>query len=198
MKGLIIAKRPETVSWEAISAVLRHAHADNVRRGIRMTYPQLPPDQLQAKTEGRGGTMLVALTDDRVIGTAAVVRLDKKIWCGNGPYAYCFLDAVLPEYAGKGVFRQLEAAQIQWARDAGITCMLLDTNERNVRMLKRCRKNGYRAVDYRVHDGYNSVMLVRWLDGCPYSRLRCRLSFLRIKWARKRQAFRRRCFKGAE
>ena len=191
MSEIIVTKRPETVSWASISEVLHRAHADNVRRGIRMGYPQLPPDQLREKTEGRGGEMLVALADGRLVGTAAVVRIEKMFWCGRGPYAYCFLDAVVPEYAGKGVFGQLEALPIQWARREGIACMLLDTNERNKRMLRHCRKNGYRAVDYRIRDGYHSVILVKWLDGCPYPRIWCWIKYLHKKWKRKQDAKKR-------
>lgn len=187
MEGITVTVRPETVSWETVSQVLREAHRENVRQGIRMTYPNLPPQELWAITEGRGGTLYLASDGDRVVGTAAVVRIDKAIWCGDGAYAYCFLDAVVPDYAGKGVFRQLAAAQERWARAAGISRLLLDTNERNRPMLRLCRKNGWRAVDYRIHHGYSSVMLVRWLDGCPYSPLYCRYKYLWMKWARKRK-----------
>ena len=96
MDGITVMRRPESVSWEAVSRVLKEAHRENVRRGIRMTYPQLPPEQLYEKTEGRGGVLFVALDGERLVGTAAVVRIDKAIWCGDGGYAYCVLDAVLP------------------------------------------------------------------------------------------------------
>lgn len=84
MDGITVMRRPESVSWEAVSRVLKEAHRENVRRGIRMTYPQLPPEQLYEKTEGRGGVLFVALDGERLVGTAAVVRIDKAIWCGTG------------------------------------------------------------------------------------------------------------------
>lgn len=187
MDGITVMRRPESVSWEAVSRVLKEAHRENVRRGIRMTYPQLPPEQLYEKTEGRGGVLFVALDGERLVGTAAVVSIDKAIWCGDGGYAYCFLDAVLPAYAGKGVFRRLADAQQQWAREAGLDRLLLDTNERNRHMLRLCRKSGWRSVDYRIHNGYSSVMLVKWLGGCPYSRLHCQYKFQWMKWGRIRR-----------
>ena len=73
MDGITVMRRPESVSWEAVSRVLKEAHRENVRRGIRMTYPQLPPEQLYEKTEGRGGVLFVALDGERLVGTAAVV-----------------------------------------------------------------------------------------------------------------------------
>lgn len=185
MEGISVKVRPETVSWEEISQVLRKAHRDNMQRGVHMTYPNLPPKQLWEKTEGRGGTLFVAIDGDCVVGTAAVVRIEKAIWCWNGAYAYCFLDAVLPDYTGQGVFKQLAQVQEQWAREAGISHLLLDTNVRNRHMLRVCRKSGWHAVDYRIHKGYSSVMLVKWLDGCPFSRLYCLFMYLWMKWGRK-------------
>ena len=188
MDGITVMRRPESVSWEAVSRVLKEAHRENVRRGIRMPYPQLPPEQLYEKTEGRGGVLFVALDSERRVGTAAVVRIKKDIWCGDGGYAYCFLDTILPAYAGKGVFRRLADAQQLWASEAGLDRLLLDTNEKNVRMRKICRRNGFLPVEYRIHDDHNSVIFVKWLHGCPYPEWFVRLMFIRLKWKRKRNA----------
>lgn len=187
-KEIMVLERPETVSWEEISFVLKQAHAENVKNGILLPYSALPPDKLFAKTEGRGGKMLVALDDGKVIGTGAVAIIDKCLWCGKGKYAYCFLDAVLPEYRGKGVYRQIVSWQEKYAESVGVDRMLFDTHEQNKRMIKISKKNGYRLVEYRVRDGRNSVVLVKWLNDCPFSRLRCFIKYNRIKHDRKKAA----------
>lgn len=184
---IVVTERPASVSWEEISRLLKTAHAENVRQGIVMRYPQLPPEQLYEKTEGRGGTLFVALDGDRLVGTGAVVRVDRKIWCGDGAYAYCSFGAVLPEFRGKSIYPRLIAARENWARESGISRMLMDTNERNRTMLSLCRKNDWREVDYRIYDGHGSVMLVKWLGGCPYSRLHCQYKFQWMKWGRIRR-----------
>ncbi len=183
-KEIEVTKRPSTVSWEEISVVLRKAHEDNVSKGIFLPYPQLPPRELENKTEGRGGVMFVALHNGKVIGTGAVAIIEKSLWCGGGKYAYCFLDAVLPEYSGEGVYRSIVMAQESHAKSCGVSRMLFDTDVRNNRILSISKKNGYKYVDYKIRDKRSSVLLVKWLDGCPYSNIYIWLKYQRIRLAR--------------
>ena len=48
---ITIIERPSFVSWEDISNVLKSAHAQNVKKGIIMLYPQLSPEQLKEKID---------------------------------------------------------------------------------------------------------------------------------------------------
>lgn len=187
-KEIVVLVRPDSVSWEEISMVLKRSHAENVRKGIILPYPQLPPEELYAKTEGRGGKMFVAMCEEKIVGTGAITIIEKNIWCGNGKYAYCFLDAVLPEYAGKGAYSRIEKAQEEYARNNGTTRLLLDTDERNERMIDISMRNGFKKVEYRIREGRKSVVLVKWLDGCPYSSLRCGWTFLLKKMKKRRSA----------
>lgn len=180
-KALIVTERPNYISWEDISSLLRKAHSDNVAKGIRLPYPFLPPEQLRAKTEESGGTMLVALFQGHLAGVGAVRVINKKLWCGSGQYAYCYLAAVDPDYAGKGIYRRIVLEQENIALRSGVSRMLFDTHEHNDRIIEISLKNGYRLVDYKVREDHNSVLLVKWLNGCPYSRIRCLWEF----WKRK-------------
>ena len=186
-KEIAVIERPDNVSWEDISRTLRRAHEDNVKKGIVLPYPHLPPEEIEAKTEGRGGKMFVALDEGKVVATGAVAIIEKDLWCGNGKYAYCFLASVLPEYAGQGLYRKIVAAQEDYAKANGVFRMMFDTDERNTRMLEISIKNGYRRVTYRVKEGRNSVLLVKWLNGCPYSKLQCYWKFIRIRRNRRKQ-----------
>lgn len=159
----------DIVSWEEVSRVLRTAHSSNVAKGIVLPYPHLPPEQLREKVVDRGGRLFVAKAGDRIIGTGAIALIDKKLWCGKGKYAYSFLDSVLPEYAGKGIYRRIAEAQEQYALNNGVNRIFLDTDERNLRIQEISRRNGYKLVDYRVRGDHNSVVMVKWLSGCPYS-----------------------------
>jgi GNAT superfamily N-acetyltransferase len=183
---IIVSERPDNISWEEISSVLKRAHEDNIKKGIVLPYPQLPPEEIKAKTEDRGGKMFVALCEGKVVATGAVAIIEKNLWCGNGRYAYCFLDAVLPEFTGRGIYRRIVTAQESFAESMGVARMLFDTDERNKRMLDISRKNGYRFVQYRIREGRNSVLMVKWMDGCPYSRLKCAWTFFRIKRNKKK------------
>lgn len=182
---IVIVERPDFISWEQISCVLKKAHEENVRNGIVLPYPQLPPDEIRKKIEGQEGMLFVALSGEQVVASGAVKIIQKNLWCGSGEYAYCFFAAVLPEYAGRGIYRRIETAQEEYAYSKGIKRMMFDTDERNKRILTISKKNGYRFVDYRVKDGRNSVLLVKWLEGCPYSRIKCSIKYLRMKICKK-------------
>lgn len=178
---IVVTERPSEVTWEEISCVLKCAHEENVKNGIVLPYPQLPPSKLEAKTEGGGGKMYVALHEGKVVATGAVKIVDKKFWFGKGKYAYCFLGSVLPEYAGKKIYHQIVNKQEEFARSEGVNRMMLDTDERNQRMLAISLKNDFRIVEYRIRGKRHSVLLVKWLDGCPHSRLKCKWIFSLIK-----------------
>ena len=182
---IVILERPESVSWEQISFVLKKAHEENVRNGIVLPYPQLPPMEIKEKIEGKEGKLFVALSGDKLVATGAVKIIKKNLWCGNGDYAYCFFAAVLPEFAGRGIYRRIEIAEEEYARLKGVNRMMFDTDDRNKRILSISKKNNYRQVEYRIRDGRNSVLLVKWLDGCPYSRIKCAIKFWRIRLKKK-------------
>ena len=180
-KEIKIVERPSSVSWEEISAVLKEAHSENVNKGINLPYPALPPNEIYAKTEGRGGIMLVALDGEKVVGTSAVVIIDKDLWCGSGKYAYCCFASVLPEYRGTGIYRQFSEWREKYARKMGVDRLMYDTDEKNGRVLYVTKRNGFRPVEFRIRDGRNSIVLVKWLNKCPYSKLDCAIRFARIK-----------------
>ena len=172
-KEVIVTERPETVSWDEISSVLKRAHEKNVRRGIIMAYPHLPSDALRDMVERRNGKMFVALCDGKVVATAAARIRRVKFWFGWRSCVYIFLGAVLPEYSGTGIYGQLARIREQYARDNGIDMMMFDTNVKNRHMLWMSIRNGFRPVDYRVLDDHQSYVMVKWLDGCPYSWYKC-------------------------
>ena len=183
---IVVLEKPENVSWDEISSVLKQAHAENVKNGIVLPYPALPPEELYAKTEGRGGKLFVAMHNGKVVGTGAVAIIEKQFWCGKGKYAYCFFGAMLPNYEGKGVYRRIVETREKYAATQGVSRMMFDTDERNKRVIDIALKNGYKKVEYRVREGHNSVVLVKWLEGCPYSRFKCAIQFVRIKRHRKK------------
>ena len=186
---IMVVERPESVSWEEISGLLRRAHAQNVANGIKLPYPFLAPEELKAKTEGEGGKMLVALLNGKLVGTAAIKVISRdNFWFGGGDFAYCFLAAVSPECTGRGVYRRLVEAREHIARDWGVNRLLFDTDERNARVMEIMKKNGFRAVDYRIREDHNSIIFVKWLNGSPYSKLKCAYVFWRRKSDRLKKA----------
>lgn len=179
----------DVVDWAEVSRVLRSAHSSNVAKGIVLPNPHLPPEQLREKVFGLRGRIFVAKVGDRIVGTGAIALVDKDLWCGKGEYAYSFLDSVLPEYAGLGIYRGIVEAQERYALGNGVKRIFLDTDERNLRIQDISKRNGYKIVDYWIRGDHNSVIMVKWFSGCPYSdaytwikyhgiRLKRRISYL--------------------
>lgn len=184
---ITIIERPSFVSWEDISNVLKSAHAQNVKKGIIMLYPQLSPEQLKEKIESYGAKLFVALDGEKIVGTGAVAILNKDyLWCGKGQYAYNFMDAVMPDYAGRGIYARIAAEQEKYAQENDVDRMLLDTHARNKRMIGLSKKKGYRPVYFRYINNHESIVMVKWLNMCPYSRIECALKFAKIKYNKRK------------
>lgn len=174
--------KPDWVSWDDIKQCLVEAHSVNRAKGVNMSHPLWPAEKIK-ESIGENGVVLVALDGDKLIGTAAISDKTGGVWYAEGSYAYLCFDAVIPEYAGKGVFKLLDRKREQIARERGYNILLFDTHINNKHRQRIAQINGYRLVRFfRVasKDHYN-VIMVKWLDGSPYSDFYCRWKY----WASK-------------
>ena len=178
-----VIEKPEWVSWDEIHDVLWKAHAVNREHGMNMAFPALPGDKIREKIEGHG-KMFVAMMGKQVVGTAAIKAKEASLWCGKGCYAYCCFAAILPEYKGLGLYKKLCKVREEEAVARGIDRMLFDTHERNNKVIEINKKNGYKSVDIKIFQDHYDVVMLKWLDGCPYSDLY-------VKW----QFFIRKCYR---
>lgn len=175
-----IVEKPDWVSWDEIHQVLWKAHADNRNNGVVMRYPSLSGEEICQKIEGNG-KMLCAIADGKVVGTAAIIVKSSHLWCGKGNYAYCCFASVLPEYNGKGIYKVLDLKREELALTLQLTRMLGDTHENNKHRLDIAKKAGYKFVDYKYYKNHYNVVMVKWLNGCPYTEFRCKIEFLKRK-----------------
>lgn len=181
-----ILERPDWVSWDDIHDVLWKAHAMNREKGINMAFPALPGDKICEMIEGGNGKMFVAVDKNTVVGTGAVIKKKHNLWCGKGEYGYLCFASVLPNYSSMGIYKQLREYIERETCKMGIDKVLFETHEGNGRMLRINSRNDYKMVDFKVTstDHYN-VLMVKWLDGCPYSDLYVKWQFLIRKWYRR-------------
>ena len=170
-----IVEKPDWVSWEEIHEVLVKAHELNRVHGINMRMPSLPGAEIKKRVEDNRGKLFVALDGEKVVGTGAVVIKNKNMWCGAGDYAYLCFASVLPEYNGQGIYKQLYIYIEREARKMGLNRIMFDTHERNERMLEVNKGNGFVPVHYfqAASKAHYNIHLVKWLDGCPYSKVHC-------------------------
>lgn len=186
LEKIVITEKPDYISWDEIKACIWNSHSENRTKGVIMGNPSLPADTIRNRIENNG-KMLVALIDDKVVGTAAFERKSISLWCGkkDEEYAHVCFDAVLPQYCGLGIFKQLELIREQLVLDMGLTKIIGDTHEYNYKRLNIAKKNNYKFIDYKFYKDHFNIVWVKWLDGCPYSDFICFLMFIYYKIGRR-------------
>lgn len=173
-----IVEKPDWVSWEAIKECLEHAHEANRSKGINVLHFKWQADELK-EALGEDGVMFVALDGQKVVGTAAIIVKEGHTWYTPGRYGYLGFSCVLPDYNGMGIYKQLTLKREEFAREKGLAALCLFTHENNTRVQQIALKNGYQYVRYFLMSNreHFDVVMVRWLDGCPFSEAYCRRRF---------------------
>ena len=179
-----IVEKPDWVSWEEIHEVLWKSHENNREKGIYMAFPALPGDKIKEKIEGNG-KMLVALYDGKLVGTAAVTTKHVKVWCGKTDYAFFCFASVLPEYNGKGIFKALDIERERVVKKMGLDKIIGDTHENNQHRLEIARKADYKFVDYKFYKDHYNIVIVKWMNGCPYPQWYIKLRFYMSKFKQR-------------
>lgn len=174
-----IMEKPDWVSWEDIKNCLMEAHSVNRAKGINMSHYQWPAEKIRDAIEPNG-VMLVALDGKKIVGTAAICERQGGVaWYAKGRYAYMGFAGVLPEYNGRGIYKELIRRREKIAIDQGYTIFLFDTHEKNKKIQSIAKANGYRMVSFirvKSKDHYN-VIMTKWPKHCPFSSVYCQLRF---------------------
>lgn len=94
----------------------------------------------------KGGAIFVALSENRVIGVCAMIKVT------DTEYELAKM-AVSEQARGKGAGLQLGKAAIAWAREKGAQRVVLDSNKRLAAAIQLYYKLGFKALDM-VHSPY--------------------------------------------
>jgi GNAT superfamily N-acetyltransferase len=177
-----IIEKPDWVTWDEIHNILWKAHAENRENGIVMRYASLSGEEIRQRIEDRG-KLFCAIVNNKVVGTGALVVRHYFLWFTKGyePFGYMCFASVLPEYTGKGIYKYLILKREQFCREKGINRMMFDTHERNIHTRKILEKNNFKPVNYSFYKDHYNLVMVKWLDGCPYSDYRLKFEFTKIK-----------------
>ncbi len=171
-----IVEKPDWVSWDDIHDVLTQAHKSNREKGIIMRKPSLPGELIEREF-GKDDVMLVALDGTIVIGTAALLVKECSTWYFKGQYGYLCFASVLPQYAGRGVYKNLCEERVRIAKEKGLKGLLFDTHHKNKHVININRKNGFKRVAVRNHQDHWNVVMFKWFDGCPHANSTCFIHF---------------------
>lgn len=181
-------EKPDWVSWEDILTCIHEAHTVNGNKGFTMTAQYMTMEKFRQRLGD--GHCFVALVGNKVIGVTTVRFIKSRRWCTWGKMvAYNGLDGVLKEYQGTDVFLSLNALRYKCIKDSGIRIVEFNTAEHNEVVIKRNLKQGAKLVQFAharlAKDKYYSVVIIKWLDGCPYPDWLCNFMFKLSKIAVK-------------
>ena len=181
MSEIIIREKTKEISYETIHDVLYCAHEQNRKNGSVMNTSMLSGEKLEQRI-GSQGKCWIAMDGERVVGTTAIKFIDRNTWYAKGKTPVYMLVAVLPEYQGRHISSRLAEAAFSFATQSGYSVIELDTAEDNFHAIRIYEHMGFRLVSYRAPKAdHYSVIMVKWFENCPYSRLYCNL---RYQWTR--------------
>ena len=158
------------------------SHADNINHGLTMGHVLWSAERIK-ECVGENGIMMVALDGHKVVGTAAIIERFGHSWYAPGRYAFLGFAGVLPEYNGRGIYRDLLIKREDYAKQRGFQVMVLDTHEKNKRLQRIAKRNGFKYVSYFLvsnRDHFN-VIMAKWLERRPFNSLICSCHFLLSK-----------------
>ena len=184
---IIIKEKPDSISWDSIHELLWLSHADNRKKGIYMKYPTLSGPEIEKRIKTGKGKMLVALDGSKLIGSSAILYKKIGLWCGGleDVYGYSCFIGILPEYRGRGIYKELQLAIEKCAEENGVDKICFDTNKDNRSVIRMALSNGYRKIDYKLYPDHQSVILVKWLNHDePFSRIYSVLKYHFLKMKR--------------
>ena len=184
MNDIQFIEKPDWISWDEVHEVIWNAHERNREKGIIMSYPSLPGDEIKSRIEGKG-KLFVAIDNNKVVGTLALIKKKGNKWYCPGEYGYLCFGAVLKEYSGQGVYRSLYQVAEKNALDMGFKVLTRDTNEHNARMLKITKQEGYHFVEYRPYKDHFNIVRAKWLNKCPYPLFYIKMRFIISKVSNK-------------
>lgn len=168
-----IVEKPIDYPWDEIRKVIYLAHESNRERGLDIRNAHLSAVELETSI-GPDGICILAMDDDKLIGTCSIAFKDVNTWYMKGRVAYLTLDAVLPEYKGQGVFRILEEKRLEIIQESGVEAAYINIAESNTIRRKIALKYGFKEVEVRYNpfNPHNYMTYCKWFTKQPVSSMR--------------------------
>ena len=173
--------KPEWVSWDDVQNCQRASHEENNKKGFHMTCQDLTGEELRLSIGD--GMCFVALDGEKVIGTTSVKFLHQNRWWNKGlRVAYYCYAGVLPGYKDENVFLNLVELRDEYLKTEKFDMIQTNTAEDNMLVQKLNLRRGFKYVQFSASGkgpqfDYYSVIMAKWIHGCPYSDFYCNFMF---------------------
>jgi len=164
--------KPDWISWDAVQECQRKAHeVTNNSNGIHMTVQDYSGEQLRDSI-GENGYCFIALDNEKVVGVHGVrFFIGNRWWSKGKKVAYNCMDGILPEYQGTDVYFELADLRMKYIKEYGAEIIQSNTAENNKTIRKITKIKKFKTVQYSATGkgaNYYSVIMAKWVHGCPY------------------------------
>lgn len=173
-----IFERPESISIGQINELMLKAFAGNENKGLIQESVHEGAEKLEQ--ELLTARCLVAVENDRLVGTYSLDVRTLHHWPNKGKAMYLHSLAVDPEYQGNHIADRLLENHISYMKKCAAEerergreahfCYTV-TGEKNIAARKLFEKHGFIPVWFSTYSTNNfySVMYGKWINECPYS-----------------------------
>jgi ribosomal protein S18 acetylase RimI-like enzyme len=148
-RNIKITPKPDSISWEEITEVIQLAFSEKKDRGLLYVATQQDAQKTQERVGN--GICIVALLDDKVIGTVTlqIEQIDKRKrkWYHGNLSAYSSQLAVHPDYKGFGVGNMLSKERFRIAEANNVDELLMHTSVHATEMLTWWKRQGGQFVE---------------------------------------------------
>ena len=170
MEDIKVIPKPDNISFNVIHELLLEAHKKNYEKGLVLGFTKKTGEEIK-KLLGDEGRCWVAMDGDKLVGTTSVTFFKGTAWWNKGKkVAHGCLTGILKEYQGLGIMEELNQKKFEYIIQHNVDMAEGDTAETNKTVLKVFGREGYKIVSYYApNPNHNSVRLVKWLNGCPFS-----------------------------
>lgn len=186
--SIIIKEKDLSISWEQIRELIFIAHNDNRKKGLDIRNAHLSSEELQ-QSLGKDGVCFIASEGDKLVGTCSIAFKKENFWFHNGEYAYLTLDAVHPDYRGRGIFQQLEKQRMQMILARNIPVAVMYIAQKNKKRRNIAKKTGFQEVEikYNPYNSHNFIIYCKWMHErkTPYFSIKIRYILSRFVIALK-------------
>ena len=165
VSAVTIRQLNELDDMECLTKVVHAAYAQLGSSGLRFWGTHQSVDDTRSRCAD--GLCFVALVDGRIVGTVTVKppESDSKVEIYRDAFTWSLVQfAVLPDYKGAGIGKQLHDAAVNAAISQGARRVALDTAVPATHLIAMYERWGYAIAaecDWRPFTNYASVVMTR-------------------------------------
>ena len=166
---ITITEVHEDKQYADAATVITMAFIDTKEKnGVEFALSSIDGESLRKLIEDGHGVCLIAMDEDKVVGTLSIVRQKINRWYYKGETLKIRLVGVLPQYYGKHIGSQLVSEAISYFKNSGYCNIIVQTPANNYPAQKLYKKFGFEKVRYYNNKDHDVIDYAYWeIDNKP-------------------------------